>query len=577
MNRQRRVTIGMGWEPAYRPETRRFLRKIRATTVETYVRWLDIEPEPGEVSFKRFDRDLERFARYGVKWQPFLICGPWYSVPYWFQQSPRSRFFRCLEHGKDSGIQSIWNEEFKAPVRRFLKLFHDHYRERMDQIDSLLLGVSGDYGEAIYPCVGNFDGQYHTHRGFWCGDPDAIRDFQRHCRTRWKTIAALNQRWGTRHKTFAEVRPFLKKDAPSRRAMVDMVYWYRGAMLRHAEFWLREARKLWPDKDMYLCMGGDGSAEEGQHYAAAAKLAARYNVGIRDTNARDNIRFLNTYQCPTAVAANFYKTCCGFESSHGSTPGFIVARIFAFMLSGAREFHEYNFAANAPVVARFRRFRKLLDTPVRREVHAAVFSSEAYVNWVHEHATAWDIKEFPWGLPPKPHRLCDRLRHHFDFDLVNDTLIRDGILKNYRALIVPGFTIIEDDVLALLRQHAAQGGKVIIFGAQRPQTVDERPAPIAAATPIATMPGLLDALDGAGIRVKRRRDGIYEVLDKDRGLLCYDEKRERIFRRRGSARASSRPAGGSGSVAPAEQEGRKRRAGGRHNPSGSQGQNNTEK
>ena len=536
MNQAKRINIGSNWRPKYDPEVKKYFARIKATTSETYVKWIDIEHEPGQVSFKNFDRGLKEFERYGVKWQPFLICGPWYAVPYWYKESKDSHYFRCLEHDKDSGIQSIWNEKFKKVTRRFLKLFHDHYKDKDGSIDSLLLGVSGDYGESIYPCIGNFDGLYHTHRGFWCNDTYAILDFRKHFKGQFKTIKALNARWGTAYQDFNEVKPFLKKDAPSRRAMVDMVYWYRNAMLKHAEFWIQEARKLWKTKDIYLCMGGDSSAEEGQHYTAAAKMCAKYKVGIRDTNSRDNFRFLNTYQCSTAVATNYYQTYCGFESSHGSSKKFIVARMFAFIVSNAREFHEYSFQGKKEVIKNFCKFRKWMDLPFERSVATAVFSSEAYVNWVHEHATAWDIKEFPWGLPKKPHHLFDKLRYHFDFDLVNDSLIRNGILDNYKALIVPGFTIIEDDIIDLIIKSAKADKKVIIYGANELETVDGKPIPFAGIEAATGLKKLLASLKELEIPVKVKKDGIFEVVDKNQRTLCYDENKDKIYWKKAAAK-----------------------------------------
>ncbi|MCE0522848.1 MAG: family 14 glycosylhydrolase [Methylacidiphilales bacterium] len=532
MNKAKRINIGGGWTPKYDPQIKKYYARIRATTTESYVKWIDLEIEPGQISFKQFDRSLKQYERYGVKWQPFLICGPWYSVPYWYKESKESHFFRCLEHDKNTGTQSIWNEKFKKATGRFLKLFHDHYKDRENSIDSLLLGISGDYGEAIYPCVGNSEGQYHTHHGFWCNDTYAIGDFRKHFKGKFKSIKALNARWGTSYSHFDQLRPFLKKDAPSRRAMVDMVYWYRGAMLKHAEFWIQEARKLWKTKDIYLCMGGDGSAEEGQHYTAAAKLCAKYRVGIRDTNSRDNIRFLNTYQCSTAVATNYYKTYCGFESSHGSSRKFIVARMFAFIISNAREFHEYSFLTKKDVIKNFCKFRKLMDLSFERRVDTAVFSSEPYANWVQERATAWDIKEFPWGLPPKPHRLFNQLRYHFDYDLVNDSLIRNGILANYKVLIIPGFTIIEDDIIELIRRNVKAGKKVIIYGRNTLETVDEKSISFDHVESHVSLKKLLGSLKESGIRVKAKKDGIFEATDKNNRTLCYDENKDLIYWKR---------------------------------------------
>jgi hypothetical protein len=525
----KRINIGnFAWQ--YRPETKDYFRKIKATTTESYVKWIDIEHEPDQISFKNFDRALGYYKKYGVKWQPFLICGPWYSVPFWFKESDKSRLFKCLEHDKCSGDQSIWNKDFRKVTKWFLKLFHDHFKGEDESIDSILLGISGDYGEAIYPCVGNFDGHYHIHRGFWCGDPDAILDFQRHFQKKFKSIQTLNARWRTTYSGFSEVRPFVKKDAPSRRAMVDMVYWYRQSMLDHAEFWIKEARKLWKTKDIYLCMGGDGSAEEGQHYTAAARLCAKHGIGIRDTNSRDNFPFLHIYQCPTAVATNYYNTYCGFESSHGSTPKFIVARIFAFITSGAREFHEYSFMDKPDVIKSFRTFRKWMDLDCRRRARIAVFASEPYVDWIHEHATSWDIKEFPWGMPPKPHALFTSLRYHFDYDLVNDSLIRNGILANYDTVIIPGFAIIEDDILSLIRQRAESGKSVLVYGPNELKTVDEKPITITNAEMLPDINKLVAYLLKLGLRAKRKKDGIFEVQDTKSGkILCYDENKDSIY------------------------------------------------
>jgi len=312
--------------------------------------------------------------------------------------------------------------------------------------------------------------------------------------------------------------------------MVDMVYWYRASMLGHAEFWITEARKLWKSKDIYLCMGGDGSAEEGQHYTAAAKLCAKHGVGIRDTNSRDNFPFLHIYQCPTAVATNYYGTYCGFESSHGSTKKFIVARMFAYITSRAREFHEYSFRAKPDVVKAFRKFRKFMEIDCRRRVRIAVFSSEAYRNWNEERATAWDIKEFPWGMPPEPHHLFISLRYHFDYDLINDSLIRNGILKNYDVLIIPGFTIIEDDIIRIINRSAKAGKSVVILGPDRLETVDEKPVPFSNTETVPGLKSLLGWLERKGQDVKKKKDGIFEVADTKTGrLLCYDENKDTIY------------------------------------------------
>src|SRR5690606_1693916 len=66
-----------------------------------------------------------------------------------------------------------------------------------------LLGITGDFGEAIYPVTGTTwtqvtPGPYHTHAGYWCGDPLAEADFRQAMQDRYGgDLARLNAVWGT--------------------------------------------------------------------------------------------------------------------------------------------------------------------------------------------------------------------------------------------------------------------------------------------------------------------------------------------------------------------------------------------
>lgn len=527
----KRVTIGAPWHVLYKynREYHYFLKKIKATGIEIYVKWAEIEKEPGQIDFSIFDKQLENLKKYGVKWQPFLICGPWYSTPYWFLKSKDCYFLKCLEHEIESGVQSIWNPSFKKYVKRFLKIFYDHYKKEEKMIDSILLGISGDYGEAIYPVVGNWDGLYHTHKGFWCGDALAVEDFRKYLKERYQTIENLNRKWHSSFRSFDQIKPFLKENAPSRRAMIDLVYWYRSSMLEWAEFWVKEARNLWKNKDIYLVMGGDGSAKEGQHYTEAARICSKYNVGIRDTNARDNFPYLHTYQGKTAVSTNFYKSYCSFESSSGSDEKLIVARIFFFIISNGKELHEYSFHHNKKVVENFAKYRDLMEINFKREVKVAVFSSEPYINWNHEHAISWEIKNLPWGLPPKMHKLFYDFRYYFDFDIVDDSLVRNGILENYEILIIPSFSILEDDVVKIIKEKRM---RLIIYGKEILENVDGEKVEFDECIQVESLKELLRTLGNFKINIKFKKDGIFEVTDKKGKVLCYDEKRNKIFWRK---------------------------------------------
>ncbi len=222
-------------------------KQMGVTSIQTYIYWNAIENEPGVVDWTKYDADVALFKKQGLKWVPFLIVGPWYVTPEFVRQDKDVVMFRCLEHSRDSAIPSIWSPRLREYVRGFLKKFSDHYSP-MGIFESINLGISGDYGEAIYPAIGNWPTKYHSHPGFWCGDDLAAADFRRAMSELYQgDIGSLNRAWKSHYHSFEEVAPFLPQDAPSRRARLEFLGWYRDSMTRYAEFWLSTARELFPD------------------------------------------------------------------------------------------------------------------------------------------------------------------------------------------------------------------------------------------------------------------------------------------------------------------------------------------
>ena len=176
------------------------LKALGVTSQEIYVRWNLCEPQEGVYDWSVFDRYVKLYKKYNLKWVPFLIVGPTYSLPTWFYKKPGSQGFVCLEHGEESGVQSLWNPVLKTHVSRFIKAFCEHYRDER-VIETVLLGVSGNFGEAIYPVNGNaiveaVNGIDHSHSGFWAGDKYALADFTRFLRAKYADDAALSPRVG---------------------------------------------------------------------------------------------------------------------------------------------------------------------------------------------------------------------------------------------------------------------------------------------------------------------------------------------------------------------------------------------
>ncbi|MEM3503763.1 MAG: beta-galactosidase, partial [Nitrososphaeria archaeon] len=291
-------------------------KKIGLTSVQSYVYWAEIEKEKGKIDFSPYDVLIEKLKRHKLKWVPFLILGPQYATPEWFWESGKSVFAKCLEHGMETRIQSIWNPYLPEYVERFLQMIAKQYRN-CGILESVTLGISGNWGEALYPAWGGFYGGFHTHPGWWCGDRYAVLDFKKYAKEKYQSIDALNLTWGTsfgdfKDLTFPYVKRFRIKDflrgalkevfsiaphwlkpllsslwraaiipakrantfsnpsrfssdtevscslAPEQLRWLDFVEWYLQSMTRWAEFWLKKARQYFPDTPIYLVTGGDG-------------------------------------------------------------------------------------------------------------------------------------------------------------------------------------------------------------------------------------------------------------------------------------------------------------------------------
>jgi len=428
-------------------ETLPLYRALGVTSDEIYVRWRAVERSKGVYSFDWYDQQVERLAKHGIKWVPFLIAGPAYTLPEWFFGSAEDVGYVCLEHNERSHIQSLWNPHLPKYVEGFVRAFADHYRPQ-GVIESVLLGITGNYGEAIYPATGvdwtaHVYGPYHTHSGFWAGDDYAREDFRRFLMDKYRSIGSLNRAWGTAHASFAEVEPFLRRGAPNDRAWLDMCEWYIGAMQKWADFWLAATRKAFPTEEIYLCTGGHAPAEHGSDFALQCKLAAQYGAGVRITNEASDYLLNFSLTRMVASAGKFYGAFYGFEPAGGVDERGVVNRIYNAVASGARQLHYYhgNLFDGEGALDRFltnARFLRQRQPLVEIAAYYPQTSIRLYGNHFLDKA--------------------QRLRRHLDFDFVSDQMILDGALSRYKALVFLWGEVSEVAVLEAIAQWVEDGG-----------------------------------------------------------------------------------------------------------------------
>jgi len=437
------------------------LKSLGVTSHESYVRWNLCEPSEGQFDFAIYDKFVAVYKKHGFKWVPFIICGSPYSLPDWYYKKPGSQGYVCLEHNQESDVQSLWNPKMRDNVSHFLKAFCEHYRDS-GVIESVLLGVTGNYGEAIYPATGNdwtadVHGKYHSHPGFWAGDPFAVKSFQEFVKKKYADNDKLITAWNSKTVDIANIKPFLQKDAPNDRAWLDMVDWYTASMTDYARFWLKETRKHFGG-EIYLCTGGHAPPQHGADFGEQCRIAAEVKGGVRITNEASDQAGNFTLTRWVASAGKQYGAYYSFEPAGGVTPAGVIARIYNATASGAHGLHYYypNLMDNKQATANWEKFG---DQFKQRKpiVEIAVFYPST------------DIKLHGQDFLDKIKPLRDR----FDFDYMSEKQIADGGLKRIKVLILLHGNVAEAGTWRIVADWIKAGGMLVYAeGTGRLRTVE---------------------------------------------------------------------------------------------------------
>lgn len=429
-------------------------KQMGVTSIQTYIFWNKVEQERGVLDWSEYDADVALLKKHGLKWVPFIIAGPWYVTPEFVRQDPEVVMLRCLEHGRESAIPSLWCPRLREYVREYLQKFAEHYLP-LGVLESINLGITGDYGEAIYSVIGNWPGEYHSHGGFWCGDPLAVADFRGAMRALYGgNIEALNGAWMSRYESFEQIAPFLPADAPSTRARLEFIRWYRDSMTAYADFWLDEARQFFPETEIYLCTGGDMAPEHGSDFSAQAKAAAKYRAGIRITNEASSFPSNVALTRLVDSACRFYGTYFGHEPASAVTAVGMLGRLFNAVTSGARQLFLYS----TPELVTERDGKLAIGEGGR--FHVKYGDLQKVMRPVLDVAVLYPTSSGTHILKDYGRfgELAAEMRRFIDFDFLDERLVMEGALKDKSVLILAGADILEKQTLVSVRTWVENGG-----------------------------------------------------------------------------------------------------------------------
>ncbi len=513
-------------------------RAMGATSIESYVSWEKCEREAeGKWDWSQWDNQVQILKENDLKWVPFIILGPAYSTPDWFRKSKYHVPCRCLEHETDSKIESVWNPYLRKYIERFISEFAKRYANS-GVIESLVLGVQGDYGEAIFPVsdggwIFDVPGEYHGHPGFWCGDPYALKSFRKFAESTYGSADALNKAWGTSFTSIdkvdfpgrqdgitafetalakSEISP---ENTHNRRRWLDFVGWYRGEMTQLSDWWLETTRKYFPQTPIYLCTGGDARPKHGSNFSEQCKVAAKHNAGVRITNEASDYaeNFLLTRW--VASAGKHYGAYFGFEPAGYEDEKGIVARIYNATASGANQTHDYtpNVLSSKSRIDTQRANIKWLFNVAKPIVPVAMFypNVDMTLNW--------------YGFHDQP----ITLRDFIDYDYIDETMLRDGALAAHKILVIWLGTVIEKSDANIIAEWIKGGGRAMVLGIAKFMSVEGTSEPeqiLFGNTPNGRSLG-----KGEIVRVANEA-GLAARLGSDMrklGLATYDLRKDGIF------------------------------------------------
>ncbi|MBQ9359233.1 MAG: alpha/beta fold hydrolase [Abditibacteriota bacterium] len=428
-----------------------FLRakKLGITSMQSYVGLRQLEPEEGRLDFSWYDGLVGQLKKHGMKWLPFLIMAPEKSVPDWWT-GQNGVFAKCLEHGEEAPVQSVWNPALRDGVKHFLTIFREHYGSEV--IEALNFGISGCWGESIHVAGGGFGiMDRHQHSGYWCGDRYAAESFRSYMKDKYGSIDALNKAWKTSYGSFDAAEPFIPDDTTSKRAAKDLNDWYFASMTDLAEFWVKTARELYPDTPIYICTGGNGNVKLGADFSDQARRIAPYNAGIRITNENDDVANNFSVTRMVSSACRLYGAYYTTEPGGDNTPDGIPGRVFDATAGGAIGAY----------------FKYLMDKPDLPNIRGIRFAENSgfFRKNVPDLKVAALMPNTSIGLKPE---LIDRfislssaLRKAQDFEWLDENMIEDGLQNRFRAIVLLAGQVYEQATLDRLEEWVKAGGVLL--------------------------------------------------------------------------------------------------------------------
>lgn len=456
---------GTGTAASSRVASHEFCDQMKGIGVSAacdYIGWCVAEKEPGKWDWSAYDRNEQCLHENGMQYNVFCWL---HFPPKWFMETPDYVPYRCAEHDQPVQQMSLWAPGTLKAYDRFYRELAAHFG---DKIDFIRLATPAEYGEIGYPngMTNWLVKQEHVHSGYWCNDDCAQADFKVRMKKRYRTVSALNKAWGTAFKSFdkieypamARARENLKDPLEmtpgERRWILDFVGWYYDSQAEFVRKAVGIVRKYFPRKEIIVSMGyGSQNPVYGNDDIGIAKLCRELKVACQTPG---NIPYFAMKSL--ASPCHLYGVPYFTEPPGDMDRNAEVNRIWSDASCGTQTYFDYpqNLLGAKDL---FEKYGRYLDGS-RAVVDVAFFFP----------TTEHRLRNQDW--PRATVKAANALRPRHDYDLVDERMIRDGALNQYRVLVMCEGAIVEKPVLTALEKWIRDGGVVICRGLSSIETVE---------------------------------------------------------------------------------------------------------
>ena len=414
-------------------------------SAEDFPTWFLVEPQEGKWDWSYFEANCAVQEKLGMSYGVY----PWlHFMPEWYYTSERFVPLRCIEHNEPTNAPSLWGPDALWIYDRYYKALREHFQDRIKQI---YFGMYSDFGEIGFPIgmasciVPSPKILEHQHAGYWCGDKYARKAYKDFFIKKYGTLEKLNQAWGTSFATIDSI-DYPKSEKSPRIYWLDFQAWYHDAMTDFTGRAIDTIRKHYPDTPLEILIGhGSEACIFGTDITGLVELAKKKQFKVRSTHAK----FPYFWYKRIGGACKFYGVKFLNEPAYDVSRVEEVWRMFAEASIPCHEYKDFPFNIVAALDI-FKAYHKFMTGEKPIVDVAFIYPSTDHNFHPYE------------AVPVNLWNLSNDAREVFDYDIIDERMIKDGVLGNYRILMIAEGKIFSQATLTKLSKWIKNGGKLFI-------------------------------------------------------------------------------------------------------------------